>query len=733
MTLISPLPDPTLCDREAIHAPGSIQPHGMMIVAEQDGSAVRHVAGEIEQRLGIASWRDLPLTALLGEALNAEIVALTRPDHVEGFMGQLRTRSGELLDVSAHLADRKVIVECEAALVPGILGALALNRLSASSARLARAVSLNGLCDRAAIEFRGLTGFDRVMVYRFLADGSGAVVAEDRRDGTHSFLHQRFPAGDIPRQARALYVRNPVRVIPDVAYAPVALRPGWGGPAPLDLSDCSLRSVSPVHLQYLANMGVRASASVSIVIEGVLWGLIACHHDSPRAIPYDLRAACCSLAGSLARQITARTEADGYRQRIRLQSDAGEVTALLGLEDPLEGLAPDALAAIGRMMDSDGVVVVRGAEYAGHGIRPPEAAVRDLVRWLLARGTNPVFATDALSGEYLPGLDHQGSGSGLLAVTLSRDRPWLVLWFRREAVETIDWAGDPNKPGDADPAGMLTPRASFAAWRETVRGQARAWTMPERDAARRLQLALLEVQQARHMRELNRQLTVIVREKDDLLQQKQFLIGEINHRVQNSLQLVSSFLSMQARDSADPHLHASLEEARRRLKAVSVVHRRLYRGDQVETVDAARYIGELYEETIAFMGREWAEHMAHDLTPVVIPTNLAVPLGLVLTELIINVNKHAYGGAPGPVSIRLTQQREHLCLVVADQGRGGAATGKGFGSRIVDGLMRQMGGTLTQTDNRPGLRTTIVVPLQPYAAPAPVGPLDPASDRVPAR
>lgn len=300
----------------------------------------------------------------------------------------------------------------------------------------------------------------------------------------------------------------------------------------------------------------------------------------------------------------------------------------------------------------------------------------------------------------------------MLAVTLSADEPWLLLWFRVEQVETVNWAGNPHKEHSGTPQKPLTPRASFAAWREIVRGHARGWILPEVDAATRLRAALLDVQQNRRVRELNRQLTKILQDKDLLLQQKEFLIGEVNHRVQNSLQLVSSFLALQARASDNPELHAALEEARRRLTAVALVHRRLYRGDQIEVVNAARYVEELCADTFSFMGHDWTKHLSLDLSPVLVSTDRAVTLGLVLTELLINSNKYAYGGAAGPVEITLREDRTHLHLIVADKGVGKAPSRKGFGSRIMEGLVAQLGGKLTNEDNHPGLRTEIIVPVE---------------------
>ena len=705
------IPELTSCDREAIQAPGSIQPYGMMLVASRVGLTVRHVAGDVEQRLGVSRWEDQALDVLIGDALCAMVAVLVRRGAAGGFLGQLRTAAGETLDVSAHVAGEDVIVELEAASTENLSVSMVMDRLAAASAGFEQAASLTALCERAAVGFRLFTGFDRVMIYRFLDDDAGRVLAEDRRADMHSFLHHHFPASDVPVQARALYVRNLVRVIPDSGYQPAVLRPAWKSVAGLDMSDASLRSVSPLHLLYLRNMGVTASASFSIVMDGALWGLVACHNETPRSLPFDVRAACGALAGSLARQIAARQEAEGYRQRIRLRSFEDDMIALLSREGSLDETLSNHLDEIGRMMAADGVAVLRGRELVSKGVSPGDPDIRALTAWVLDRSMEPVFSTDRLSVLYPPAARYRHLGSGLLALTLSVEEPWILLWFRVEQVETVEWAGNPHKEHGANPLTPLTPRASFEAWREIVGGKARPWSRPEIEAGIRLRAALLDVQQNRRLLQLNRQLTKILQEKDLLLQQKEFLINEVNHRVQNSLQLVSSFLALQARSSDDPRLQAALEEARRRLTAVALVHRRLYRGDQIEVVDAARYIEELCADTFSFMGQEWAQHLTLSLAPVLISTDQAVTLGLVLTELLINSNKYAYGGGAGPVTVELTEHRGQIRLVVADQGIGRASARKGFGSRIMEGLVAQLGGTLESGDNAPGLRTVVMVPV----------------------
>jgi chemotaxis family two-component system sensor kinase Cph1 len=527
-----------------------------------------------------------------------------------------------------------------------------------------------------------------------------------------SFLNHHFPASDIPRQARALYIRNLIRVIPDITYQPAPLRPGWTDPEPLDMSDSALRSVSPVHLQYLSNMSVSASASVSIVKDGTLWGLIACHNETPRLLSYGVRAACRSLAGSLARQIKAEEEVEGYRQRIRLRSFEDDMVALLSREGALDEVLSNHLHELGRMMSSDGVAVLRGRELAINGVCPSEKDIRELAGWLRTKAMDPILSSDHLSDLYPPALAFQHTGSGLMTVTLSNDEPWLLLWFRVEQAETVKWAGKPHKSDSPNAAEPLTPRNSFDAWQEIVRGRARPWTLPEFAAATRLRVALLEVQQNRRIRELNQQLTKIVHDKDLLLQHNEFLIGEVNHRVQNSLQLVSGYLALQARASENPELLAALEEARRRISAVSLVHRRLYRSDQMGLVDAARYIEELCTDTFAFMGQEWAQHVSLKLSPVMVSTDRAVTLGLLLTELLINANKYAYGGRPGPIEIELVEERTLLHLTVADKGGGMVSYSKGFGPRIVEGLAAQLGGELNYAQNNPGLRAVITMPVR---------------------
>ena len=704
------------CAREPIHIPGAIQPHGVMLVADRTTQEITHAAGDVGRILAVDAWLGRTLGAVLGDPMAERLAQVTHSGASGGYAGRL-VRAATAHDVSGHVDLEQLIVEIEPALAQLMPATMILGQLEAAGAAFERAANLKSLCDRAAIEFRRLTGFDRVMIYRFLDEGAGSVLAEDLAEGMPSFLNHHFPGSDIPAQARALYVRNRVRVIPDVTYAPAPLLPAWTASEPLDMSDCALRSVSPVHMQYMRNMGVGASASVSIVKDGLLWGLIACHHREPMLMPYDIRAAARTLAGGLARQVRAKEEAETFRERLRLRGLEDEVTSRFARAGGLDLNLADGVRELRRMLDADGVAALRAGVLHTDGVHPPESQMMALAKWALQRGIEPI-ATNHLAEDY-PGADaFQAQASGLLALVVSADEPFVILWFRAEQVEVVNWAGNPHKAMSLGPGETLTPRSSFEAWRQTVHGRARRWTLGEVDAAVRLRETLLEARGHRRMHELNLRLTEALSEKDGLLEQKEMLLKEVNHRIQNSLQLVSSFLGLQSRSLAEPQLREHFEEARRRLQAVALVHRRLYRADQIEVVDMARYLEELVGDMNDSLGAEWAGQVTVDASPVLVPTDRAVTLGLVVTELVINANKYAYGGKPGPIQVSLEEHRADIRLIVADHGQGKHGLGEGFGSRMMSAMVKQLRGDLVFGDNKPGLRAILTCPVSAPIQPA---------------
>ena len=697
--------DLTACDREPIHIPGAIQPHGLLLVADADTGRVVAGAGDLETRLS-ADWLGGDLSALIAQDVGALLAQETGRDGT--IVAAPIIGLTESLDVTIHRSGERLLVELEPVETTPMTAAHMLGVLNAMATGFERASNLQALCERAATAFRQLTGFDRVMVYRFLDDEAGRVMAEDRAPDLGTFLNHHFPASDIPKQARALYVRNRTRTIPQIDYAPAVLRPA--GFEALDLSDVALRSVSPIHLRYLANMGVAASASISIVKDGLLWGMIACHHGSPKGLTPDIRAASATLASGLARQIRAKEEAETYRERLRLRAAEDAVIPKLATEPAPRSIVTSLRDDLRRMFDGDGFAYVEGHIVDTDGACPSKDDILDLAAWARTRGGIEPFATHELPKSFPPARAYSATASGVLALPLV-DEGAMLLWFRAEQIEEVEWAGNPHKAVSVDPNAVLTPRTSFESWTQAVSGRSRRWTREEIEAAHRLRRAFHDAHVNQRLRSLNADLQRTLADKDALIAQKDVLMKEVNHRVQNSLQLVAAFLSLQAKSSDDAKVKEHLAEAQARLAAVALVHRRLYRDDQVESVDLSRYIEELAGDMKTSLGDDWASQMTLDLAPVLVATDRAVNIGLVLTELVINASKYAYRGQAGPIQISLEQHRNRLRLIVADNGVGKSGTRMGFGSRMMTAIVAGLSGEIQHDDNMPGLRVILSAPI----------------------
>nr|WP_281371648.1 SpoIIE family protein phosphatase [Petropleomorpha daqingensis] len=363
-----------------------------------------------------------------------------------------------------------------------------------------RASSLEELYDITARAVRTLTGFDRVMVYRYDADYNGEVVAEARAEHLNSFLGLHYPASDIPAQARALYEKNWIRLISDVDYVPSRLTPvdHPGNGLPLDLTFSTLRSVSPIHLEYLKNMGVRASMSISLLRDDTLWGLIACHHYAgPHAPPYATRAAAEFLGSTLSLRLVDRAKEEETERALQVRSTLAWLTAATldedrPLADTLMG-SPDLLD----LLPADSVVVRLQGHTATRGAELPSGLAEAVAAWAAGRGAD-VVATDALPDQ-APQLGAPlDLACGALVLPLPEGQ--FVLWVRGERVRQIDWGGDPHNKAIAEREGeeiRLSPRKSFDRWRETVRGRSEPWTGQQVAEANELRTHLLEALYAR--------------------------------------------------------------------------------------------------------------------------------------------------------------------------------------------------------------------------------------------
>ncbi|GEM44559.1 ATP-binding protein [Deinococcus cellulosilyticus] len=485
--------DLTNCDREPIHTPGLIQPHGVMLVMQEEDFRIVQVSANVDALLGLSPERllDVTIQEFMGEEqLRAFQEALNRDDLETNplFVFPLRFSHGVLFDAVAHRKDGWVILELEPT-PPAAEWSDRYRQMSSIMNRVSAAPTLQQACERLAREVRQLTGYDRVMIYQFAQDGTGQVIAEEFSQGMESFLGLRYPASDIPKQARALYVMNHIRVIGSSDYTPVPLLSYQGqGPQPLDMSYCYLRSVSPIHLEYLRNMGVGASMSVSILKDGELWGLIACHHNSPKVLSYSVRAMCEFLGQMLSLQLSSKADHEHGQLEKNMQSSAARIVEYLASTPQVEHAFHDLAQELYTLVRCEGLVVVSGERITTLGMVPSQEILKDWIPLIAEKGR--VYATDHLREEWAE-LDF-GSSAGVLSLVLSRSHPELILWFRTEVVQQVTWGGNPDKMVSAD-GERLSPRKSFEAWQQTVHGRSEPWLDMETSAVRELHRSSLDV------------------------------------------------------------------------------------------------------------------------------------------------------------------------------------------------------------------------------------------------
>ncbi len=500
MTSKSPPPafgeaDLSNCDRELIQFAGSIQPHGTLLVLNTAEPSVLQASANVDACLGrsVEQLLGRPLDALGGD-LGAQVRRRFR-DGVGAVPLPFRATTevdGERrgFEVLVHRnRDDAVILE----LVPMDLGesvALARSlpaRLKQAVARIGATSSLDELAQATVEVFRDLAGYHRTMFYRFDPDGHGEVIAEAKEARLEPYLGLHYPSSDIPQRARELYLRNRVRVLADVDYEPVPIVPRLFPPtgAELDMSMCWLRSMSPLHLQYLRNMGVTATLVASLVHERQLWGLVSCHHYHVKHVPYPVRVACDLVAEIASTRIGVLESFKHVRRAAlvrRLEARVVEATSASG---EWRTALMDSSRELLRLAGATGAVLASEHELLTAGDVPSTAELGALVEWVAGQpADHGVFASATVARDVREFASMAGTAAGVLAIELSpSDREYLV-WLRGEQVHEVRWAGNPHKPvlPGNDPRD-LSPRRSFAVWTEQVRGSSRPWTRADVRAA----------------------------------------------------------------------------------------------------------------------------------------------------------------------------------------------------------------------------------------------------------
>lgn len=521
----------TTCDSEPVQTPGCIQAHGVLLVLRLADLTILQGSDNTQEFFGE------PLAALLGQCISRVIGAERRAGLQNMLLREslernvlyaftLAAREGKAaMDVCIHTTDGVVVLEFEATgRQAGQAERDYFSLLKSAVGRLQTATGLRGFCERVTTEVRGMAGLDRVMVYRFHADQHGEVFAESKRDDLPAWLGLHYPATDIPHPAREIFKKLWVRPLQDAAGPLVELvplaNPDTG--KPLDMTHCALRGASVMYTEYLANMGVAATLVMPILVDGELWGLIVGHQYQPTCFGHQMRAACELIAQVVSLQLKSTDAIEQQDYRLKVDAVHQQLIAKAAQDGYLMSFfnsQPTLLDA----MQADGAALFHLGRWWCVGRTPTDAQLDALAEWLNQRaeldvGGRPVYATDSLLRDYPAGTDITDVASGVLAVRVSRLRQDLILWFRPETAQTINWAGDPNDKivGAGVNGARLTPRGSFELFVESVQARALPWSVMEIESALRLRLLVMELVVARTERlaELNVDLTTSNEELD---------------------------------------------------------------------------------------------------------------------------------------------------------------------------------------------------------------------------
>ena len=665
------------CDREPIHQLGGVQGYGFLI-AVSSSWIVQYVSANVDLFLDVDP-PDLigsPLSAVLDEdtihLLRNKLQSLRVRDDIERVFNLPLSKEGRIFDVSLYLSDELIVIEGEPSLSESQMNSSALVRGMITRLRATDVFTV--FCREAARQVRMLSGFDRVMIYRFNRDASGEVIAESAKAGLPPFLGLRYPASDIPQQARALYERSWLRLIVDVdgEVSPIIPKIGLSG-QPLDLSLSTMRAVSPIHLEYLRNMGVAASMSISIMRGGKLWGLIACHHMRPRYLSSERRTALELFGLTISLLVESRErEAEATQEAQARLTQNTLMTAIATEGTSLENLS-QFFGELRSLLQCDGIGIWLGEKWMLDGLTPTYEEFSGIVRFLNNEAGDKVYATDHMGAVYPPAQDFTERAAGLLAIPVSRMARDYIVFFRREVTQTVTWAGDPVKAATTGPNGVrLTPRKSFEAWQEIVRQQSLPWNDIELRIADSLRITLLEVVL---------RLTEKVDTTQRASQQKQeLLIAELNHRVRNILSLVKGLL---AQTSPTGSIEDYVNVVGGRIQALARAH------DQITSDDwqPASLRGLIHAESEAYLSGKM-DRIRIEGDEVVIAPQAFSTLALVMHEMMTNSAKYgAMCDRSGWVTIKW--HKDGLGHFIIDwKERGGPAvrppSRRGFGSTIIE-------------------------------------------------
>ena len=478
----------TNCDIEPIHIPGQIQSHGFMIVIDTEmiiqfhSNNISNFISQVSDLLigkSIDYIENLPDQAYQANFIRQLITSGKTNKGFERINPVPITISGIQYYLIISLSAGLYILEFELSAssfqldVQGLMGNTIAEILTYNK--------LEDLLENTAIQVKQIIDFDRVMVYRFAKDGHGEVVAESKNPDLSPWLGLHYPASDIPRQARELYKLNLTRLIADVESIPARITKAKNNPQDLDLTYSQLRAVSPIHIQYLKNMGVASSFSISLKFKDELWGLIACHNYTPRFIDFKSREYAKLIGQITSSALEFRQNEETLRNENEFSHSLEKIIKQLMGSESIEKALTSEETTLLDIVKCDGAVLVHDKKIYKLGITPNDQQLLDLIFWINDQGKDTLYQTDNLSAVYPEASAYKDSASGLLISVLSRELGDYLIWFRAEQIQNLRWAGNPDKPATIHDNGLLniSPRNSFAIWTETIAGFSETWSVDD--------------------------------------------------------------------------------------------------------------------------------------------------------------------------------------------------------------------------------------------------------------
>ncbi|WP_207425825.1 ATP-binding protein [Pedobacter sp. SYSU D00535] len=536
------------CDREPIHIPGSIQSWGFLVVVKVSTNIIQYVSANILDYLNITAGSVLgqPLSAFEAQIsgrenknpLSAFVEAAKRKQEAEAYEVQIEETFFDLL---IHTFGQHIYLEFESK--SPLSGLNIHNQIGRHVSNILATNNLSDILDRAAVIIKQLIGYDRVMIYKFMEDAHGKVVAEARNEELDPFLGLHYPASDIPAQARQLYKLNKMRLIADV-NAPTSSLLAMTD-VPLDLSHSVLRAVSPLHIQYLKNMEVASSFSVSLMCKGELWGLISCHHYTPKFINHRLREGARLLGQIISSSIEFKEEEMVNAEQKKHKAVFEKIISELRTGTDIKDAVLNPSVSFKDIVKAEGVFMRYEGRTLKDGRTPSEEQIESIIQWLSETKEASVFQTNKLVDLLPAAKEFAAVASGILACTISRELREYIIWFRPEYMQSITWAGNPEKPVELDEKGeqRISPRKSFENFRTIVENTAERWKAYEQHLAERFKEELLYIinKKASEIRALNEKL----KEAYDELET---FSSTISHDLKTPLAVIKSYAQLLERN-----------------------------------------------------------------------------------------------------------------------------------------------------------------------------------------